>query len=397
MKCDITSASSESQLGERKVTVLLVDDQPMVGEAVRRMLADQDDIVFHYCQDPTRAIQTAMEIKPTVILQDLVMPEVDGLTLVKFFRGNPKTKDIPLIVLSTKEEPATKAQAFALGSNDYLVKLPDKVELVARIRHHSQGYINYLERNLAVQQLYDELADAAEYVKKIIPPPLTQGPVRTDWRYIPSTSLGGDSLGYHWLDDDNMAIYLLDVCGHGIGSALLSVSVLNVLRSQALPNTDFMQPDEVLTSLNNAFPMEQQNERYFTMWYGVYNRPKGTLVYASGGHPPALLSLAGAGPEEGFSELRTPNMVVGGMPDVDYKKATVQVGEAFTLYIFSDGVYEIALEDGQFWQFSDFTQFMTQSRGQQESELDLLLAKARKLYGSENLEDDFSILKVTVG
>ena len=131
------------------IKVLLVDDQPMVGETVRRMLADEPGVEFRYCPDPAAAIDTANEFRPTVILQDLVMPDIDGLQLVKFFRANPATRDTPLVVLSSKEEPTVKARAFALGANDYMVKLPDRLEVVARVRYHSRGYIDLLERNEA--------------------------------------------------------------------------------------------------------------------------------------------------------------------------------------------------------------------------------------------------------
>jgi adenylate cyclase len=145
--------SNDLNLGQYGITVLLVDDQQMIGEAVRRMLAAEKDIEFHHCTDPTLAVQTANRISPTVILQDLVMPEMDGLRLVRYFRANSATRDIPLIVLSTKEQAQIKAEAFTLGANDYLVKLPDRLELIARIRYHSQGYIHLLERNEAYQQL----------------------------------------------------------------------------------------------------------------------------------------------------------------------------------------------------------------------------------------------------
>jgi adenylate cyclase len=140
-------------LKSHHITVLLVDDQNMVGETVRRMLAPERDIDFHYCQDPTKAIKTANRIHPTVILQDLVMPEIDGLTLVRYYRANPETRHVPLIVLSSKEEALTKAEAFALGANDYLVKLPDRLEIIARIRYHSSAFINYLQRKEAQVQL----------------------------------------------------------------------------------------------------------------------------------------------------------------------------------------------------------------------------------------------------
>ena len=112
---------------ENAAMVLLVDDQAMIGEAVRRGLALEQNIDFHFCADPHDAIAQAIRIKPTVILQDLVMPGLDGLTLVREYRNHPATKDIPIIVLSTKEDPLIKSAAFAAGANDYLVKLPDNI------------------------------------------------------------------------------------------------------------------------------------------------------------------------------------------------------------------------------------------------------------------------------
>ncbi|QYM80445.1 response regulator [Horticoccus luteus] len=133
--------------------VLLVDDQAIVAEAVRRALAHLPDMDFHYCPQATQALDLARQLKPTVILQDLVMPGVDGLELLKIYRATPETREVPVIVLSTKEEPKVKAQAFEFGANDYLVKLPDRVELVARIRFHSQFYLNQLQRDEAYRAL----------------------------------------------------------------------------------------------------------------------------------------------------------------------------------------------------------------------------------------------------
>lgn len=138
---------------ENAAMVLLVDDQAMIGEAVRRGLATQENIDFHFCSDPHQAIAQAIQIKPTVILQDLVMPGLDGLTLVREYRNNPLTRDIPIIVLSTKEDALIKSAAFSAGANDYLVKLPDTIELVARIRYHSRSYMTLLQRDEAYRAL----------------------------------------------------------------------------------------------------------------------------------------------------------------------------------------------------------------------------------------------------
>lgn len=142
-----------SSLTPYRVTVLLVDDQNMIGEEMRRMLSTEPDIDFHYCQNPIQALKVANQVMPTVILQDLVMPQIDGLILVRYFRANASTRDVPLIVLSVKEDAHTKVEAFALGANDYMVKFPDRLEVIARIRYHSRGYINLLQKYEAYEKL----------------------------------------------------------------------------------------------------------------------------------------------------------------------------------------------------------------------------------------------------
>lgn len=137
----------------QSVMVLLVDDQIMVGEAIRRALIDETEIELHYCSNPLEALALAKRVKPTVILQDLVMPNMNGLTLVRQYRADPATMAIPVIVLSTEEEAAVKSEAFRIGANDYLVKLPDRIELIARIRYHSAAYLTQIQRDEAYRAL----------------------------------------------------------------------------------------------------------------------------------------------------------------------------------------------------------------------------------------------------
>ena len=395
--------STDPVLTQHKVVVLLVDDQPMIGEAVRRLIAGEADIDFHYCREAARALDEAGRVKPTVILQDLVMPEIDGLTLVKKFRAHEPTRETPLIVLSTKEEPAVKAEAFALGANDYIVKLPDRLELLARIRYHSKGYIALLQRNEAYQALLEsqhrlanEMKQAAIYVQSLLPEKLLKGAVTTDWRFIPSAELGGDSFGYHWLDDDHFAFYLLDVSGHGVGSALLSVSAMNALRSQALPHTDFRVPGQVLSALNNAFQMEQQNGLFFTIWYGVYHKPTRRIDYSGGGHPPAFL-WSGPSAEEASTEiLEASGPMIGAVPDLDFQTASTTLGAFAKLCIYSDGVYEIERVDKSIWPFNEFVEFMKQGPHDAvgNSKMDRLIAHDREIQGRDDFVDDCSIVEL---
>jgi sigma-B regulation protein RsbU (phosphoserine phosphatase) len=383
----------------RGITVLLIDDQPIIGEAVRRLLAADDQIAFRYCQHATQALDTAVAVGPTVILQDLVMPELDGLELVRRFRADARFRDVPIIVLSTNEEPAVKAEAFAVGANDYVVKLPDRLELLARIRYHSRGYVALLERHEAFaalqasqQVLASDLASAATYVRSLLPPPRTAGCVRADWRFIPSAGLGGDAFGYHPLDDDHFAIYLLDVCGHGVGAALLSVSALNAIRSEALPQTDFHDPAAVLAALNKAFPMERQNDMFFTIWYAVFHAPSRRLTWAGGGHPPAVLVGPDAGPPR---LLDSEGPLIGAVEGLEFTADVTVVPPGARLFVFSDGAFEVGLRDGGMWPFRAFLERLTSPPAGPEPRMDSLVTHIRQISGRDEFQDDFSMLELS--
>jgi two-component system chemotaxis family response regulator WspR len=145
-----------------KGRVLVVDDQLIIVEALRRMLCDQQDVEFHYVTEAAAAVETARTLQPTVILQDLVMPGTDGFSLIAQYRADPSLSNVPVIVLSAKEDPKLKAHSFAMGANDYLVKLPDRVELLARLRYHSAAYISHLQRDEAFRFLRESQQKLAE-------------------------------------------------------------------------------------------------------------------------------------------------------------------------------------------------------------------------------------------
>src|ERR1041385_8843668 len=165
---DLRPLGSDRGASDYHVMVLLVDDQAMVCEAVRRALANEADIDFHYCADAREAMGIATHIKPTGILQDLGMPGIDGVTLVGQYRANPVTKDTPIIVLSTNENPQVKGQAFAMGANDYLVKLPDRIELIARVRYHSRAHLNQVQRDAAYRALRESQQQLIENNSELV-------------------------------------------------------------------------------------------------------------------------------------------------------------------------------------------------------------------------------------
>ena len=244
---------------------------------------------------------------------------------------------------------------------------------------------------LTHDRLQRELRDAELYVRSILPEPQS-APLAVDWRFVPSTELGGDSFGYHWVDDQHFALYLIDVCGHGVGSALLSVAVVDTLRSGGLPQTDFRNPAEVLAALNLAYPMERHGELFCTVWFGVYQRNTGILRYASAGHPPAILVR---GPGDAL-ELQASGPCIGLSPAARYREEQCLLQSPARLFVFSDGTYEIARPDGSMLPYADFTAMLARPLPDGQSELDSLLDYARQAHGPGALEDDFTIIKMTL-
>lgn len=384
-----------------KPKVLIVDDTPENIQVLMETLKDKYTIVAAI--NGEKALKLALtKPLPDLILLDIMMPEMDGYEVCRRLKSEESTQNIPVIFVTAKSEIEDETLGFELGAVDYITK-PFSIPVVkARVKAHLD--LKRL-RDLEVTQraklesvltkLNSELGEAADYVKSILPQPVTEGPLMVDWRFIPSAALGGDALGYHWLDEDSFAIYLLDVCGHGVGAALHSVSVLNVLRSGNLPNTDFRRPEQVLAGLNKVFPMECHSDMYFTIWYGVYNRKSRLLTYSSGGHPAALLIDQVSGKKPGVQELWTENLIIGVCP-TDYKVDELEINPGARLCIFSDGVYEIMDENGAYWGFDGLKDYLRESAAIEKSTMDDLWKHVQQVAFSENLEDDFSVLDIRI-
>lgn len=388
--------------GGSRPKVLIVDDTPENIQVLMESLKDQYAIVAAISGEKALKMAVA-EQRPDLILLDIMMPGMDGYEVCRRLKADERALDIPIIFVTAKTEVEDETLGFELGAVDYITK-PFSIPVVkARVKAHLDlkrlrdiEAIQRAKLEAVLERLNNELAEAADYVKFLLPEPITEGPVKADWRFAPSAALGGDALGYHWIDEDSFAIYLVDVCGHGVGAALHSVSVLNVLRSENLQNADFRRPDQVLASLNAVFPMEHHKEMYFTIWYGVYNRESHVLTYASGGHPPALLIEDAQENRAEIRELITRNLIIGGLAGVDFDHDEVSIKGPARLYVFSDGVYEITNENGPSWGFDDLRAYLRGSDGRNKSTIDDLLIHVQQIAGSETLEDDFSVLEITI-
>jgi len=261
---------------------------------------------------------------------------------------------------------------------------------VLRVGHQRFTYERRSRREVEqARALERDLLKASHYVKSMLPAPSHENAVRTDWCFMPSAQLGGDAFGYDWLAPGTFAFYVMDVSGHGVGAAMHSVSVMNVLRQRALPNVDFANPSEVLSSLNDRFQMDSHDGMYFTIWYGVYRTSDRTLSYSAAGHHPAFLV-----PSDRTTALPLgePALMIGAMSDQDYPRCQATVPPGSVLYLFSDGVFEIVAQDERQWSLADFLPLMLAAPEPDLTEPERLYRLVRAAARPGLLDDDFSLL-----
>ncbi len=380
--------------------ILIVDDNEGNRDMLARQLARQGHLTAT-AENGQVALDLLRAEPFDLVLLDMMMPVLDGYGTLVAIKDDPALRHLPVIMVSALDELGAVVRCIERGAEDFLPKPFNPTLLRARIgaglekkrfRDQEARYVATIEETQ--KRLQAELTEAEHYVRSILPAPLTEGPVLADWRFTSSTELGGDSLGYHWIDSDHFACYLLDVCGHGVGAALLSVAAINTLRNGTLSGVDFRDPGAVLTSLNDAFQMEKQNNMYFTIWYGVWRVSTRTLRYATAGHPPALLLPAASGAT--LAPLKATGMVLGGMEGITYKTFERAIPDPATLYVVSDGTFEIKLQDDTMWSEEAFQEFLAHSAATSSRELDALYEHVTTLHGPGPLDDDFSILRLSL-
>jgi phosphoserine phosphatase RsbU/P len=210
--------------------------------------------------------------------------------------------------------------------------------------------------------------------------------------------LGGDSFGYHWVGGRFFVCYILDVVGHGSGAALLAISVSNAVRSVLLRDASKLpEPASVLSHLNASFPMEEQSDLTFSMWFGIFDRQTRELAFSSGGHPPGLLIFPdpeSTGKAQAV-ELGTEGVAIGSWADYPYAGGRVVIPPSAKLFLYSDGAYEIPLENGRQWSFPEFVSLLQSTAHMAEGEVEYLRKRIRSLLGAAAFPDDLSILRLS--
>jgi len=288
----------------------------------------------------------------------------------------------------------------------------DALRRLARVAEHEIGLLDLVrvQRELldarallaATQRRLDrELADAAAFVRSVVPEPISLPTLSSDHRLLTSSELGGDMLGALPLDAAGRltAVYLLDVSGHGVGASLLSVAVGNMLRNRALPGVDFTRPAEVLSALNAAFPLERTDGKFLTAWYGVFDAADRSLTFAAAGHHPALL-VPPTGP---IDRLGQAGPLLGFFADATFDTSRIVVAPGSLLYLFSDGGFEGTDARGELLGYDAFASLVaTTARDpalapphEAAGRLDAITAHVVRRSGGR-LDDDFGLLELAV-
>lgn len=373
--------------------ILIIDDDPAIQLLLKRTLISQGYEVI-VASDGEEGLVKAKQLYPAMIICDWVMPKMNGLEVCRQVKAMPELATTFFVLLTSLGGIADKVKGLDAGADDFLCKPIEMYELKARIRAGLRQHQLSQDLKKQKQLLEAELFEAAEYVRSILPEPLIQPPVTIDVLFIPSSKLGGDSFDYYWLDDDHLALYLLDVSGHGLRAALPSLSVINLIRSRGLAGVDYYHPSNVLQGLNNLFQMSERNDKYFTIWYGVYQCSTRQLVYSSAGHPPAILLWANSQVPMQNQYLKTPGFPAGMFRDAEYVDQFCHIPKSSTLYLFSDGIYEINQADGSVWSLEAFIEQLKSYQKLPNRHLDQLVQMVQQVSPHGYFDDDCSLMQI---
>ena len=381
--------------------ILIIDDDPAIQRVLKKALLAEGYQV-EWAADGYTGISMAEALRPALIICDWVMPYMDGLEVCRQVKANSRLFTTFFVLLTSRNSLEDRVRGLDNGADDFLSKPIEMSELHARIRAGLR--IHQLTNDLQHQKqlLESELSEASDYVSSLLPKSL-EHPVPIQATFIPSRQLGGDCFDYYWLSSGELVVFLLDMSGHGLGAALPSVYILNLLRSQSLAEVDFREPVQVLQALNRIFQMGPQGDKYFTIWYGIYNPQSQKITYSSAGHPPALLvsnqtdqkrSLSGEDSVVEIKPLRTQGFPIGLFAESLYVSQEEHIAPGSSLYIFSDGVYELSEPNGQVWGLSRFIELIRSLHCQVLPSLSQIQSALILENKSPIFQDDISLIKV---
>ena len=395
----------------RPASILVVDDTPANLQVLAGMLKDRGYKV-RPVPGGKLALAAARRHPPDLILLDINMPEMNGYEVCDELKADDKLAGIPVIFISALTEPLDKVKAFATGGVDYLTKPFQMEELHARVETHlklRRLQIELEETNLLLARsngrMSHDLKAAAKIQRTFLPRASLKVPgMELAWCYRPCDELAGDGLNIIPLGGGRVGVYIFDVSGHGVSSALLSVTLSRLLSPPSDPSSilipdqkvldqfDVSNPAEVADLLNRLFPFDTATEQFATLMYGVVDVSTGDFRYVGAGHPGPLHLPAVGRP----LIVETPGFPIG-LAEEPYKERAIHLAAGDRLYLYSDGLPDATNSSGE--QFGDARLLEAVDRGRAEplrEGINTLLSEIEQWQGGERPKDDISILAVEV-
>ena len=406
-------------------SLLVVDDNELNRDMLSRRLQRQGYTVST-AQDGVRAQELIREQQFDLVLLDVMMPGLNGLEVLTILRETYSATDLPIIMATARGESEDIVQALRLGANDYVTKPLDFPVVLARVRTHlamkqAADEVKRLEQNLAERnqeleqinlqltkvngRMSRDLKAAAKIQKTFLPREVPHVPgTALAWIYRPCDELGGDGLNIIPLGGGRIGLYILDVSGHGVASALLSVTLSRLLsppseRSSILVRAgkgsgrpEITPASHVGDRLNRLFPFDTATEQFATLIYGVLDTATGDFRYVSAGHPGPVHLPAGAEPviieSQGFPI---------GLAEDAYEERSIRLAPGDRLYLYSDGGPESMDPAGEQFGVARLLAAIGRGRSEplQQSVADLL-EQIEGWRGAASAQDDISILAIEV-
>ena len=390
--------------------ILIAEDERITRRKLQRQLEQMGhDVVA--TANGWEAWQQFQADPPEMVVCDWEMPEMNGVELVQRIRAADSNGYVYIVMLTGKSEKQDIVAGMEAGADDFVSKPFDRNEL--RVRLNAGQRIIRLERELAErnQKLLTANArmsrdlEAAAKVQQALLPSSAPDDQRAhfSWQYLPCDELAGDFLNIFALDDNHIAVYVVDVSGHGVASSLLSVTIGRMLTPQVSTSSILVQdrggatcvvsPAEVARELNQRFPMEEQNGMYFTMVYGVLELSTLEFRFVSAGHDPVVHVPRAGEPQT----IEGDGMPIGWIEDVEYDDHVLKLRPGDRLYLYSDGVPEAM--NGELDQFTMKQMLEVINLGQSRSlddSVSMLLKSVQHWCVKNGLKDDVSILSLEI-
>jgi sigma-B regulation protein RsbU (phosphoserine phosphatase) len=339
-----------------------------------------------------------------------MMPGIDGYQVLEKLREEHDSGDLPVIMATAKDASEDIVAALKLGANDYVTKPFDFPVVLARVQTQLQLKRSRQALASAHLRMKKDLEAAARIQASLLPSEQVVEIAGSTiaWRYVPCDELAGDTLGIVRLDEQTVGVYVVDVSGHGVPSALLSVSLSRVLTSEPTssvlwtndPGSDvprIASPLEVMNELSKRFPYDMQTGQYFTMVYAVVDLESRTLTYASAGHEPMIVVGVGRETEFGRSTGQPVALVPAMLMKSVYEERTIEMGPGDRVYLYSDGIPEARDADGEQWGNERLAAKLTGLLGTGlDDGLPDILETVRQFQGGPHFDDDVSILGVEI-